>query len=152
MAITASGFYAPTLEKMFIDTAAQSMESETAVKGLLVTDAYTHDYDLHDFRDDVSAAEVTGTGYTAGGVTITTTDWTIGAPAVGQMKYDHDDPQWASSTITNAMALVTYFNVGLATTDMLLYLLDFVTAVSTQNGLLLVSINVNGAVNIDHTP
>ena len=150
MTITASGMYGPTLEKMFINTAAQSMEAETH-KALLCEDGYTPNYDTHDFRNDVTN-ECAGTAYSTGGVTITTTDWTIGSPSAGVEKWDFDDPSWAASTIPNAMALVPYFNVGLNSTDMLLCLLDFVTAVSTVAGLLLVQINANGAVNLDYTP
>lgn len=147
MAITASGLYGLTLEKMFIDTAAQSLEAETH-KALLVQDAYTHNYDTHDFRDDITN-EVSGTGYTTGGATFTTTNITLSS---GVLTYDHDDVSWSSSTITNAMAMVGYFNVGSAATDMLIYLLDFVTAVSTSNGLLLVQINASGVFTLDYTP
>ena len=150
MAITASGLYGLTLEKMFTDTSGQSLEAETH-KALLVLDAYTPNFDTHAFRSDVTN-EATGTGYVSGGETITTTEITIGSPAVGQLKYDHDDVQWASSTIANAMALVGYFNVGTAGTDQLVYLLDFVTAVTTSNGLLLVQINANGVFTLDFTP
>ncbi len=150
MAITASGVYALTLEKMFIDTAAQSMEAETH-QCLLVTDSETPNFSTHDFRNDITA-EVTGSGYSAGGTTITTTEWAIDQPSAGVMRWDHDDPQWASSTITGAMAAVDYFNVGTSATDQLLCLMDFVTAVSTSNGLLLVSISANGVLNLDFTP
>jgi hypothetical protein len=149
MSITASGAYSKTYEKMMIDTAGQSLESETVVKGLLVLDAYTPDFDVHDFRDDVTN-EATGTGYSSGGVVLTTTDITLASPSAGSMKYDHDDPQWSSSSIANAMALVEYFNVGSSATDMLLHLLDFVTAVTTSSGLLLVQIAANGVWNLDH--
>lgn len=148
MAITASGLYFPTLEKMFIDTAAQSLEAETH-KALLALDAYTPDFDAHDFRNDVTN-EATGTGYTSGGVTITGTEITGASPSSGNMKWDFNDPQWTSSTIANAMALVVYFNVGSSATDMLIELLDFVTAVTTSNGLLLVQIAANGAFTLDH--
>jgi hypothetical protein len=152
MTVIASGIYGLTAEKQYIDTSAQSMESETVVKGLLCTDTEAPNFDTHDFRNDI-VAEVPATGgYTAGGVVLTTTDWTIGAPVAGTMKYDHDDAQWASSTIAAAMALVVYFNVGTTATDQLLYLLDFVTAGTTNNGLFLVQIHSNGAINYDHTP
>lgn len=147
MAITSSGFYGLTLEKMFIDTAAQSMEAETH-KGLLVTDTYTPDFTVHDFRDDVTN-EVTGTGYSAGGQTITGTEITL---ASGILTWDFNDPSWASSTIANAMAHISYFNVGTAATDQLLLLLDFVTAVSTSNGTLTVAINASGAMTLDFVP
>jgi hypothetical protein len=147
MAITASGFYGLTLEKMFIDTAAQSMEAETH-KGLLVLDAYTPNYDTHDFRDDITN-EASGTGYSSGGSTITGTEITLSG---GVLTWDFVDPSWTSSTIANAMAHVSYFNVGSAATDQLLLLLDFVTAVTTSNGTLLVAINASGAMTLDYTP
>lgn len=153
MSITASGLYGLTLEKMFIDTAGQSLEAETH-KGMLVLDVYTPAFDTHDFRNDITSGdEVTaGSGYTAGGATITTTEITVGSPSAGTLKWAHADVSWASSTITNAMALVDYFNVGSSATDQLILLLDFVTAVSTTNGLLQVTIAANGCFNLDFTP
>lgn len=147
MAITASGLYGLTLEKMFINTAGQSLEAETH-KALLVLDAYTHDYTVHDFRDDITN-EATGTGYTAGGVAFTATEITL---AAGTLTYDHADVSWAASSIANAMALIGYFNVGTAATDQLIYLLDFVTAVTTSSGLLTVQINASGVFTLDFTP
>lgn len=151
MAVSASGLYGLTLEKMFIDTMAQSLEAETH-KALLVADGYTHNYDTHDFRDDITNEIAAGGGYSTGGKAFTTTEITVASPSAGTLKYDHDDVSWASSTISVAMALVGYFNVGTAGTDALIYLLDFVTAVTTSNGLLLVQINANGVFNLDYTP
>ncbi len=152
MAIAASGIYGLTLEKFLIVTVAvaQSIEAETN-KGMLVLDAYTPNFDTDAFRS-VIVNEATGTGYTAGGIALTTTDITPASPAAGTLKIDHDDPSWANSTIANAMALIEYLNVGTPATDPLWCLLDFVTAVSTSAGTLLVSIAAAGAINIDHTP
>lgn len=150
MAITASGLYGLTLEKFFNNTAGQSLEAETH-KALLVTDSYTHAYDTHAFRSDLTN-EVSGTGYTAGGNTLINTEITVGSPSAGVLKYDHDDVFWSSSTISNAMALIGYFNVGTSGTDQLVYLLDFVTAVTTTAGLLTVQIGANGVFNLDYTP
>ena len=152
MAITASGLYLLTEEKRQIDTVGISMESETAIKGALILDAYTPNYDTHDFLNDVEANEASGTGYTAGGVVLTGTETTVGSPAAGQIKWDHNDPSWSSSTIANAMALLDYYEVGASSADMLILLLDFVTAVSTSNGLLTVQIAANGAYYLDGTP
>lgn len=154
MSITASGLYGLTTVKQlnFTSFPAGGIDSETAMKGLLVDDTYTPNFDTHAFRSSVTN-EVSGTGYTTGGVVLTTTTLAVGSPSAGVLKYDHDDPQWASSTITNAMALVEYYaRGGAATADELHLLLDFVTAVSTSNGLLLVSIHANGAYNLDYTP
>lgn len=154
MSITASGLYGLTLEKMFINTAAQSLEAETH-KMLLVTDTYTPNYDTDAFRNvaGIASNEIpAGGGYTTGGVTITTTEIAPATPAAGQLRWDHDDTSWAASTITNTMAGVDYFNVGTAATDQLIALLDFVTAVSTVSGLLTVQIATNGVFYLDHTP
>lgn len=149
MAISGSGLYLPTFEKQLIDTLGLSMESETAIYGALVTDSYTPDYTAHDFFNDVTN-EVSGTGYTAGGQVITATEVTL---ASGVATFDHADPSWTSSTITNAMGLVEYFKRGGASTaDELLLLLDFVTAASTSNGTFLVQIAAGGAAQWDLVP
>lgn len=147
-AITASGYYGLTLEKQLIDTAALSMESETAVKVLMVEDGYTPNFDTHDFRNDLTN-EVVGTGYSPGGSTLTSTELTL---AAGLMTYDAADVSWAASTIPNAMAAVGYFNVGTSATDMLLWLSDFVTAASSTAGTFTIQWNASGIITIDYTP
>jgi len=152
MAITASGYYGLTLEKQFKKTQTGDMES-TSVYVMLMLDAYTHNYDTHDFVADLSANEVAaGSGYTAGGKALAATpSWTVGAPAAGQIAYDSADPAWATSTITNAMAAVLYHTTGSSATDELYMLSDFGTAVSTANGTLTVQIDANGWVYFDYT-
>lgn len=147
MAITASGLYGLSLEKMMIDTLGQSIEAETH-KVLMVTDTEAPNFDTHDFRNDI-LAEVTGTGYTAGGNTLTTTEVTL---AAGVLTFDAADVSWASSTIANAMAAVFYTNVGTSATDQLISLHDFVTAASTTNGTFTVAWHANGLFTLDYTP
>lgn len=147
MAITASGLYGLTLEKMMIDTAGQSLEAETH-KVLMVTDTEAPNFNTHDFRDDI-LAEVTGTGYTAGGATLTTTEITL---AAGLLTFDAADVSWASSTIANAMAGVGYFNVGTAATDQLVFLSDFVTAASSSGGTFTIQWSASGIFTVDFTP
>lgn len=147
MAITAAGFYGLTLEKMLIDTAGQSMEAETH-KELLVQDAHTPDFTNHDFRNDVTN-EVTGTGYTTGGVTVTGTEITISA---GTLTFDMADTVYTTVTITDAMAGIFYFNVGTAATDQLVLLQDFVTAASATAANFTIQHNAAGVATIDFTP
>ena len=147
MSITASGLYGRTLEMALIDTLAQSWEAETH-KVLMVTDTYTPDFTAHDFRDDVTN-EVSGTGYTAGGVALTATEITL---AAGLLTFDGADVSWAGSTITNAMAAIHYFNVGTAATDPLGLLSDFVTAASTSNGTFTVQWAAGGLYTVDYSP
>lgn len=147
MAITASGLFGLTLEKMLIDTAGQSLEAETH-KTLMVTNTFTPNYDTMDFRDDVTN-EVSGTGYTAGGNALTTTELTI---ASGSLTFDAADTTWSSSTITNARGAIHYFNVGTAATDQLVYLLNFGSDVSTTNGLFTIQYHATGIFIVDFSP
>jgi len=147
MAITAAGAFALTFEKMFIDTAAQTMEAETH-KEMMTNDTYTPNFDTHDFRDDVTN-EVSGTGYTAGGVAVTGTEWTI---AAGLMTYDASDTVFTTVTISSAMAGIFYFNVGTSATDQLLFLQDFVTAASATAANFTIQHAAGGMLTLDHTP
>ena len=150
MAITAAGLFGLTLEKQFIDTLGLSLESETALSMAMITDAATPNFDTMDFWNDLEANEVSGTGYTAGGNTLTTTEVTI---AGGVLTYDAADPTWPTSTITNAMASVGYFDRGGATTaDELMFLMDFVTAASSSGGTFTIQISASGIFTIDYTP
>lgn len=147
MAITAAGLYGLTIEKMFIDTAGQSLEAETH-KELLVQDAHTPDFTVHDFRDDITD-EVSGTGYTTGGVAITSTEITL---ATGTLTYDAADTVYTTVTISDAMAGVIFFNVGTAATDQLVCLQDFVTAASATAANFTIQHNASGIFTLDYTP
>lgn len=152
MAITAPGLYGLTLEKFFNATSmpTNGLESETAVKGLMVTDSHTPNFDTHNFRDDVEANEVSGTGYSAGGVTVTSTELTL---ASGVLTYDAADSQWTSSTISSAMAEVGYFaRGGASTADETLWLSDFVTAAGSSNGTFTIQRSASGIYTLDYTP
>lgn len=148
MAITASGVFGLSLEKMFIDTLGQSLEAEDNNYWLLA-DAATPDFTTHDFRADLVANEVTGTNWAAGGVALTSTEITL---AAGVLTFDAADVSVASTTITSAMASVLSTSVGSDATDQLVCLHDFVTAVSTVNGTFQIQWNASGLVTFDYTP
>jgi hypothetical protein len=150
MAITASGLFGLTLEKQLIDTLGLSLESESALKVAMITDSATPDFNAHDFWSDLEANEVSGTGYTANGATLTGTELTVSS---GVLTYDATDVAWTSSTISNAMAGVGYFDRGGATTaDELMFLSDFVTAASSSSGTFTIQWNASGIFTVDFTP
>lgn len=150
MAITASGVFFLTYEKQMIDTLGLSIESESALSVAMITDSATPAFDTHDFWSDLEANEVSGTGYTAGGETLTGTELTVSG---GTATYDATDVSWATSTISSAMAAVTYFDRGGATTaDELFLLHDFVSAASSSGGTFLISWNASGLYTADLTP
>lgn len=152
MAITASGVYGKTLEKQLLDTLGITLASATW-SAMMCTDAYTPAYDTHDFRNDVTN-EVAGGGYTAGGQSLAATPTvTLASPAAGQVRWDFANPAWATSTITDAMAGITFRSTGLNTTDELFTLSDFITAASTSNGLFTWTVHAtDGALYFDYTP
>ncbi len=148
----AAGMYALTLEKMFIDTAALSMESESAVKVMLAQSAYTANFSTHNFRDDVTNEPGNSGTYASGGSVETATDWTIDDPASGQMSYDAIDLSWTGTTITARYA-VGYFTVGSAATDMLLWQSDFGGDVATSGGTFSITWHAtNKIIYLDFTP
>lgn len=147
MSITASGLFGLSLEKALIDTLGESWEAEDN-KVLMVTDSYTPNFDTHDFRDDITN-EVTGTGYSAGGSALTSTEITLSS---GVLTFDAADLAWSSSTIANAMAAVFYTNVGSSATDQLVLLSDFVNAASSSNGTFTIQWSASGIATVDYTP
>ena len=79
-------------------------DSDT-IKVALVSSSYTPNQDTHDYWDDVATNEVSGTGYTAGGATLTTK--TVGyTSGTNVTKFDADDVSWTTSTITARYAVV----------------------------------------------
>lgn len=145
MAITASGLFFLTFEKMLIDTAAQSIEAETH-NVALVTNASTPNFDTHDFLNDLT--ETSGTGYTARGQNLTSTELTVSG---GTATFDAADAAWASSTIT-ARAAIGTFDIGADTTDMLIWLSNFGADASTVSGTFTVVWSASGIWTIDLTP
>lgn len=99
-------------------------------KVALVTSAYTPDKDAHDFFNDVTN-EVVGTGYTAGGNTVT--------PTVTQDNANDEidivlpGTSWSSSTIT-ARAAVYYRDTGTPATSELIAYIDFGSDIVSSNG------------------
>jgi len=143
MAITASGLYFLTLEKCLVNTAAIDWEAETN-KLALFLDALTPNFDTNSVYSATN--EASGTGYTAGGKAFTGTEWTVSG---GVATYDSADTTWPSSTIANAMAAQGYAD---AVADELMFLQDFVTAVSTTGGTFSVINHANGIATVDFTP
>lgn len=88
-------------------------------------------------------AEVVGSGYTAGGKTLTPT-WTRSGATV---TFDVADEAWTSSTITAKYGVIYADNAG--NDDLLCFCeLDTVTSVSTVAGTLTVTINASGVFTL----
>jgi cation transport regulator ChaB len=114
------------------DMARGAIDFDTdSFKAMLVTSAYTPNKDTNDRRDDVTN-EVSGTGYTAGGVASVCT--VTKDTANDRVTLSFAAVSWASSTIT-ARALVIYKSRGGASSaDELVAYNDFGSDVASSGG------------------
>jgi hypothetical protein len=92
-------------------------------KTMLVTSSYTPNKDTDDFRNDVTN-EVTGTGYTAGGITCTMTVAAIDTTN-DRIEVTMAGGNWPSSTITAAGAVIYKSRGGASSADELVAYIDF---------------------------
>lgn len=113
------------------DLARGAIDFDTdTFKVLLVTSTYTPNKDTHTKRSDVTN-EVTGTGYTAGGVSSACT--VTKDTANDKVTLIFAAVSWGSSTITAAGAVI-YKSTGTASADALVAYIDFGGNVSSNGG------------------
>lgn len=114
------------------DMARGAIDFDTdTFKVLLVTSSYSPNKDTHDRRDDVTN-QVTGTGYTAGGVTSACT--VTKDTANDKVTLQFASVSWASSTITARAAVIYKSRGGASSADELIAYNDFGADVSTTAG------------------
>lgn len=101
-------------------------------KVALLADTYAPDQDAHVHWSDVSTHEVTGTGYTAGGATLTTPEVSYDG-ASNTVTLSGDNVSWTTSTIT-ARYVVIYQDTGTASTSVLCGFSDLGENKSSSNG------------------
>lgn len=119
--------------------------SANTIYVMLVTD-YTVDIDAHEDRADVTASEVSGTGYTADGAEITGLTYTIDDTG-DEGEWDGENVTWASSTISAEGAII-YKSSGASTTDYLIAYIDFGSAKSSSNGNFTIQWSTEGIINL----
>lgn len=116
------------------------------IKVALVSSSYTPDQDAHDYLNDVSTYEVSGTGYTAGGNTLASKTATYDS-ANNVIVLDAADTTWASSTITARYAVI-YDSTGTSSTSPLIGYVDFGSDQSSTNGNFTITWDSTGIVRI----
>jgi len=87
------------------DVFAGNCNTSHSYKALLTTSSYTEDRGAHSKRSSVTSFEVSGTGYTAGGVAVTLTASLN--TSTHKLTLTIGSATWSSSTIT-ARKLVVY--------------------------------------------
>jgi hypothetical protein len=117
------------------------------IKVALLSNAYTPDQDAHNYFDDVSTHEVTGTGYTQGGNTLANKTNTYNS-ATNVIVLDADDTTWSSSTITARYAVVYDASPATNATRPLIGYVDFGSDQSSSNGNFTITWDATGIVRI----
>lgn len=121
------------------------IDSDT-IKTMLTTVTYVPDQDVHDFKDDVTN-EVSGTGYTATGTTLTTPSSTYTA-GTNVWAIDFDDALWTTSTITARIAVVYDSTPATDATRPLLTYVDFGADQSSSGGDFKIVWNAGGVAKV----
>lgn len=135
--------YGPAWEDIFDNTI--DLDTDTW-RIILATSSYTPNQSTHATYADVSAAEATGTAYTAGGQVVGLSLARSGLAVT----LDATDESWASSTITAKYAIIVRdadANGALASTDIVLAYVDLDTgggSLSTTNGTFSITMNASG--------
>lgn len=103
------------------------------IKVALLTDGYTPNQDTHITWSQVSANEATGTGYVAGGATLS--GKTVSYDAASNVTtLDANDVTWANATVTARYAVIYDDNGAAANEKVLLGYVDFGVNQSATNG------------------
>ena len=111
------------------DMARGAIDFDTdSFKVMLVTSSYTPNKDTHDKRDDVTN-EVSGTGYTAGGVASVCT--VTKDTANDKVTLSFAAVSWATATITARGAVYYKSRGGASSADELVAYVDFAGDVSS---------------------
>jgi len=128
-----------------LDNSTKIDLSANTIKLSLHTSSYTPSIDNHDFWDDVSGTEVTGTGYTTGGQALATKA-TTQDNTDDEAVFDADDVIWSNSTITARYAILRK-DTGTPSTSPLIGYIDFGTNMSSSGDNFVVQWDTEGILN-----
>jgi len=121
------------------------LDSDT-LKVMLCTSSYTPNQDTHRYKSDVTN-EVTGTGYTAGGATLTTVTVTYDGSS-NTITFDADDVSWASASITARYAVFYDATPGSDATRPLIAYWDFGADVTSTAATFTLQIAAGGIATV----
>ena len=120
------------------------LSGETTLKVMLCTSTYTPSQDNHDYKDDITN-EITGTGYTATGMIMTTTTVATSARVT---TFDATDTEWTSSSLTARYAVIYDYTGGSDPARALVGYVDFGADKTSENGTFKLQWNGSGIFTI----
>lgn len=145
----ASFYYNKALEALFSGQLDFTASSGQTFKVALLDATYgggEAERDGDNFFSDVSAFEISGTGYTAGGEALTGVDVTR-SDANNRATVDADDVVWTTSTMTFRYG-VLYRDTGTPTTSPVIKMIDFGSAQSTSGTDYVITWSAEGIMRI----
>lgn len=117
------------------------------IKVALVSGSYTPNQDTHDYWDDVSGSEISGTGYSTGGLTLSGKTVTYDG-ASNVLVLDAADAVWPASTITARYAVIYDDSGATPAQKPLIGYVDFGSDQSSTNGNFTVTWDATGIIRI----
>ena len=148
-----------TRDLFFIDTQIKGLKNAIALN---MGDAGAGAFKIALFQDSITpdasqtnpaygsspfaSGEVAGAGYTAGGLALTNVVFEELSGSPGWMRWDFDNPSWASSTITDAKGGL-FYATGLSNRAVLFR--SFVQTYSSQDGTFSVNVHLDGAAKMN---
>lgn len=148
-----------TRDLMFVDTQVKALTNAIALN---LGDASAGAFKLALFQDSVtpdasqtnpaygsspfSSGEVSGAGYTAGGLALTSIVFEELSGSPGYMRWDFDSVSWPSSTITDAKGGL-FYATGLSNRAVVFR--SFIQEYSSQDGTFTVNIHTDGVIKLN---
>lgn len=121
------------------------IDFDSPINVALVLSGYSPNIDTDDFFDDITN-EASGAGYTAGGITLSSTTVILDTTD-DEAAFDAADVTWSTSTIT-ARGAVLYRNTGTASTSPLIAYFDFGSDKVSSAGDFTIAWNSEGLLNL----
>lgn len=131
----AEGFYNDFKKDVLVKNI--DLSSDT-IKCALLSSTHSFDADNSAWAD-ISANEVSGTGYTAGGTTVSGSTVTVD-DTNDRASWDAENPAWSGSTITARYAVLYDTTVS----NRLICCFDFGEEKSSNSGTFTIQFNANG--------
>lgn len=121
------------------------LEGDT-IRLCLLADTWTPSIDSNDFWNDISANEISGTGYSAGGATLANKSVTADNTD-DEGVFDADDVTWTTATFTARYAVLVLWT-GVSSTSNLIGYWDFGANRSPSGVDFTIQFNAEGIINL----
>ncbi|MBU3112120.1 hypothetical protein [Clostridium lacusfryxellense] len=118
----------------------------TGLKLMLCTSAYVPNQETHIYKNSITN-EVVGTGYTSGGIAISSVTVAYDG-STNTITVDGADITLANSTITARFGIIYDSTSGVATTMPLIAYIDFETDQISSNGSFIITFDANGIFTV----